>query len=210
MIRNYAGGIDWKVQNGWPREQASAFSVLSAYLPASIAAAVKERSPRYAASTHILCEAMSTAAKRLKPTDVAPLVYWNLTGRFALSKEDPAWEALLSIKDNSEAGFSFLTNGIARGNMADSNSFPDDKGYYMAVNLGGQVVMELTESDIVCFKSAPTDGDGYHSFIQTSGASYMMPPLATVTLEKVQQPGEWYACGYKVQRRCYTVSITYK
>ena len=68
--------------------------------------------------------------------------------------------------------------------MADSNSFPDDKGYYMAVNLGGQVVMELTESDIVCFKSAPTDGDGYHSFIQTSGApSPMMPPLATVTLD---------------------------
>ena len=37
-----------------------------------------------------------------------------------------------------------------------------------------------------------------------------MPPLATVTLEKVEEPGEWEACGHKVQRRLFTVSVTYK
>ena len=37
-----------------------------------------------------------------------------------------------------------------------------------------------------------------------------MPPLATVTLEKVQQPGEWEVCGLKVQRRLFTVSVSYK
>ena len=36
-----------------------------------------------------------------------------------------------------------------------------------------------------------------------------MPPLATVTLEKVEQPGEWEVRGLKVQRRLYTVRVTY-
>eukprot|EP00966_Prymnesium_polylepis_P045769 1059537-Prymnesium_polylepis.1 len=33
---------------------------------------------------------------------------------------------------------------------------------------------------------------------------------ATVTLEKVQEPGEWEVCGQRVRRHLYTVSITYK
>ena len=37
-----------------------------------------------------------------------------------------------------------------------------------------------------------------------------MPALTTVTLEKVEQPGEWEACGHKVQRRLFTVRVTFK
>ena len=54
---------------------------------------------------------------------------------------------------------------------------------------GGKVTFELQDSDVVCFRSAAADADGYHSLVQTAGASYEMPPLATVTLEKVEQPG---------------------
>ena len=69
---------------------------------------------------------------------------------------------------------------------------------------------QLQDSDVVCFRSAPADADGYHSLIQTRANMYEMPPLATVTLESVQQPGEWEVCGHKVQRRLFTVSVSYK
>ena len=57
---------------------------------------------------------------------------------------------------------------------------------------------------------APADADGYHSLIQTRADRYEMPPLATVTLESVQQPGEWEGCGHKVKRRLFTVSVSFK
>ena len=54
---------------------------------------------------------------------------------------------------------------------------------------GGQGHVELQDSDVVCLRSAAADADGYHSLIGLEGP-YEMPPLATVTLEKVEEPGE--------------------
>ena len=98
--------------------------------------------------------------------------------------------------------------------------FPDDEGIYkgVTVNTGGECTYELQDSDIVCFRSAPSDADGYHSLVHTGGDTYEMPPLATVTLEKVQQPGEWEVrvrddddefLSLKVQRRLLTVRVTW-
>ena len=36
-----------------------------------------------------------------------------------------------------------------------------------------------------------------------------MAPCATVTLEKVEQPGEWEVRGLKVQRRLFTMRVTW-
>ena len=100
--------------------------------------------------------------------------------------------------------------------LPSANTFPDDEGIYKGFYVsrtglsGGEQTLELQDSDIVCFRSAPSDADGYHSLIQTGEATYEMPPRATVTLEKVQQPGEWEVLGHKVQRRLFTVSVTYK
>ena len=69
---------------------------------------------------------------------------------------------------------------------------------------------ESLNSYVVCFRSAPTDVNGYHSLVRTSVAGYEMPPLATVTLEKVEEPGEWEVCGQKVQRRLFTVRVSFK
>ena len=80
------------------------------------------------------------------------------------------------------------------------------------MNRGGKTTDELQDSDVVCLRSAAADADGDHSLVHTGGvrgASYDMPPLATVTLEKVEQPGEWEANGHKVQRRLFTVRVTY-
>eukprot|EP00966_Prymnesium_polylepis_P138573 3201755-Prymnesium_polylepis.1 len=51
-IKNYAATIEWQVKAGWPREQAEACTLIFASIKAPLAAAVRERSDRYAASTH--------------------------------------------------------------------------------------------------------------------------------------------------------------
>ena len=79
----------------------------------------------------------------------------------------------------------------------------------MAAKKGGKNTFELQDSDIVCFRSASSEADGYHSLVQTGAATYSMPPCATVTLEKVQQPGEWEVRGHTVQRRLLTVRVAW-
>ena len=100
--------------------------------------------------------------------------------------------------------------------LPSANTFPDDEGIYKGFYVsrtglsGGEQTLELQDSDIVCFRSALTDADGYHSLVPVGEGSYDMPPFATVTLEKVEEPGEWEANGHKVQRRLFTVRVTYK
>ena len=171
-----------------------------------LAAAVRDRSDRYAASTHLVCEVLAERAKQM--TEAAPLLYVNLTGKFGLATDDPAWKAL--TQPGASAGLGFVTNGVFLALTATSGCFPDDKGYYAYVNIAGKYRWDLQDSDVVCFRSAAADADGYHSLVRTGWTGYEMPPLATVTLEKVEEPGEWEVCGHKVQRRLFTVSVTYK
>ena len=92
--------------------------------------------------------------------------------------------------------------------------FPDDMGYYACPEHDrgrrGHVEYQLQDSDVMCVRSAPTDADGYHSLVQTGPRNYHMPPRATVTLEKVEEPGEWEVRGLKVQRRLFTVRVAFK
>ena len=69
---------------------------------------------------HVLCEALAQRAKQM--TQAAPLVYINLTGRFGLATEDPAWQALL--QPGASAGLSFVTDGIVHGLDTTANNFP--------------------------------------------------------------------------------------
>ena len=153
-----------------------------------------------------MCDVLAERAKQM--TQAAPLLYKNLTGEFGLATADPAWEAL--TQPGASAGLGLVTNGVVMAQEADDRFFPDDKGYCTYVIRGDQAAFELQDSDVVCIKSAPTDADGYHSLIQTGWTTYEMPPLATVTLESVQRPGEWKVRGLKVQRRLFTVSVSYK
>ena len=206
VIEYAAANIKLQVDNGWPQEQAEAYQVITASLAAPLAAAVRERSDRYAASTRLVCEVLAERAKQM--TVAAPLVYWNLTGKFGLATVDPAWDAL--TQPGASAGLGFVTNGVVQGDTADSRCFPDDKGYCKPVSTGGKLTFELQDSDVVCFHSAAADADGYHSLVHIGGAGHTMPPLATVTLEKVEEPGEWEVCGHKVQRRLFTVRVSFK
>ena len=109
-----------------------------------------------------MCEALAQRAKQM--TQPAPLVYVNLTGRFGLATQDPAWQALL--QPGASAGLSFVTNGLVMAAQPTANTFPDDNGYYVPVNPNGKITVELQDSDIVCFQSAPSDADGYHSLVR--------------------------------------------
>ena len=59
-------------------------------------------------------------------------------------------------------------------------------------------------------RSAPADGDLLRSMINTGGGiNFTLPPLATVTLERVQGAGEWRAHGKTLKHRLFTVSVAY-
>jgi hypothetical protein len=67
----------------------------------------------------------------------------------------------------------------------------------------------LEDSDVVAFRSSPSD-KYCHSLIKVNGTTadtYDLPPMAT--LEKIEQPGEWHAFGKPIQRRLFTVSVTF-
>ena len=206
-VKNLHDGITWKVNTGgWPRDQAEAFEVITGCLKAPISAAVRDRSGRYAASTHLVCECLAQRARQM--TKVAPPIYYNLTGFFGLATDDPAWEVL--TKPDAKPGLGFVSNGVVGGPQADSRYFPNDQGFHVYLVRGGAACFELQDSDVVMITSRSKDEDGYHSLVQTVALGYQMPPLTTVTLEKVQQPGEWEVCGQRPKRKLYTVSVTYK
>jgi hypothetical protein len=112
----------------------------------------------------------------------------------------------------ASVGLSFVIDGLCQADLPDLQVFPDEEGFHVHMDYGDGDVYELQDSDVVCFRGAPPDADGsYHSLIPiTSFGSHALPPLATVTLESIQQPGEWEVCGQRVQRRLLTVSVTYK
>ena len=205
-LLDFADAIQWQVDNGWPREQASAYTVISSCASAPLAAAVRERSARYAASTHVICETLTEQARRL--TTPAPPVYRHLTGVFGLANDDPAWGVLL--RSDTRPGLSFVTNARCIGQIPNSNFFPDDQGFYVAKNVQGVRSYHLQDSDVVCIRSAPNDSS-YHSMIRGNHlGTHYSPPLTTVTLEKVEEPGEWEANGHRIKRRLYIVSVSYR
>ena len=205
-IENFAPTIKWRVDNmGWPRKQAEAYTLIMGYLKAPLAAAVRERSKRYEASMHVLCEALAQRAKQM--TQAAPLVYMNLTGTFGLATEDPAWQALL--QPGASAGVSFVTDGIVMASTTNREDLSRRQGllrgreherqaYVRAAGLGHCVLPQraLRRRRLPLARS-------------DRRAGYHLPPCATVTLEKVEQPGEWEVRGLKVQQRLLTVRVTW-
>ena len=67
------------------------------------------------------------------------------------------------------------------------------------------------DSEVVAFRSAAPEGDVLRSMIVTGGGTnFALPPLATVTLEQVQEAGEWRAHGKTIRHRLLTVSVAYR
>ena len=126
---------------------------------------VRQRSDRYAASTRVVCDVLAQQAKQM--TKPAPLVYRNLTGKFGLATEDPAWAAL--AQPGRRAGLGLVTNGIAQGDEQTRATFPTTRASTsVRMSRRPELVFDLQDSDIVCFRSAAADADGYHSLVQVA------------------------------------------
>ena len=203
--RDQASAIDSVVALGWKRPLAMAFTLLNNLFAAPLAHAVAERSPRYAAATHMICTALAQGAA--KQQAVAPLCYKNLSGPGGLADADPAWQALLT---GAGLGASLVTNGAATG-WSDARCFPEEGGVFCnCVFRGGKGVFEPADSDVVAFRSAPGEAGEARSLIQVGPEAFALPPLSTVTLEQAQEAGEWRAHGKTVRRRLYTVTVAYR
>ena len=100
-----------------------------------------------------------------------------------------------------------FTNGVGKGETPEPNNFPDENGFRLYYDGKYNEV----DSDVVCFRGAPADADGLHTLIPWSDVGeFKLPPMATVTLEKIDEPGEWEVMGKRVKRRLYTVSVSYR
>ena len=134
-----------------------------------------------------------------------PRCYMSLHDTFGLTTLDPAWKALLGAPIFTE----FVTRSLIRG-YADKGMFPHD-GCDIHAGVGGE--WRPLDSDIVAFRSAPAEGNRLRSLVAGNDRSqiwhYILPPLATVTLRKVLEAGEWQAYGVKPGRRLYVVSVAY-
>jgi len=199
--------IDWKMRNGWSRDEAEAVTCISSSGLTAIGHAMRAGAHDYDASTHILSRVLVAHAS----ADAEPLVYRNLTGTFGLATIDPCWVALLRAGggDASAIGSSFVTSTTIIASDSCVSFPPDGRGFCVPLKVDGKLTHVLQDSDVVAFRSAPADERGLHSFAHTSASMYQAPPRATVVVEKVEESGRWTAYGTQVHRRCFTVSITY-
>lgn len=144
-VRSYDDAIKWKVDRGWTYEQAEAYSIVTWSYAAPLAALIRDQSTQLAASAHAVCSALAERAFWLSAP--APLLYWNLVGEFGLATEDSAWSVLLQAA--AAPGCHFVTNGLSRGDLPNSNTFPDGQGFRKAVATDGQLEYRLQDSDVV-------------------------------------------------------------
>lgn len=133
-----------------------------------------------------------------------------LTGEFSLSDEDPSWLALNGAPAlGCSPGLVFDSRCISVCMAANDLNFPDGAGFRTPVRVDGVVEYRLRDSPVVRFVSAPRDRSGCHSLIPVDHDTFRLPPLARITLEQVDEPGEWDANGHVIWQRCYTVSLSY-
>ena len=197
--------IDWKLAAGWEQADAEAVTCISSSGLSAVARAIHDRSPEFAASTHVLHRAL-VASACMNSGISQPEVYRNLTGTFGLATVDPSWSILLSAP---KVGTSFVTCGITIASDSSDCFRTDGRGFCVPIRVDGKAQNVLQDSDIVCLRSAPTDDRGFHGVVQTSGSLYQLPPGTAVMVMSIDAPGEWSAYGVAVRRHLFTISVCF-
>jgi hypothetical protein len=187
---NFAGTIDSMVERGnWQRADAELYCLLGSASNA-ISRSIRERSPRFAASAYALCDVMW--AQHATTSASYPPFFWHLRGPQSLVEDDPAW-ASLEVPDPT--GFRGLTCSALVLVERVPHSFTD-QGFRTRVKNGNEVIgrIELMDSDVVCFVSAPDDEYGAHSAVATTSArNGAFPPNTWFRLLEVVEAGAWEA-----------------
>ena len=211
-LKDKQPSIAYKVETlGWPQDLAEGFQLLTSYVVVPLSEAMLEGRKsgvpctQFAASTHFICEAVSTIAKGLSVP--APLCYRNLTGKFGLADDFEEWRLLL---DDGRAvpGHSFLTASIGTAYSKAEHLTTADGIFTIWANGGW---MPQTDSPVVSFVSKGQDADGLHTLIADNEfGAYRLPPMATITIDAVYPPGEGEAYGVKVKSKLFVVSLSYR
>jgi hypothetical protein len=204
LLRHYASGLSWMLHAGWPICDAAAVMLLSAYGPAAMGHAVRERSPVLAASAHMLSSALFSRAWQI--SSPAPLTYASIHGCFGLLVSDPVWASLLSPE--AEPGLKFTTSGPLLAN--DAMNMPDEKpGVQVPVFRLASAGCELRDGEpVVCFRSEYRTGGMLRTLIQTSPTGYALPPLVDVEVEAIHESGSWLVLGMPVRRKVFIVTVS--
>ena len=78
----------WAQRAGWSAEAATAYTMLFNHGRGALGKAVRQRSPRFTASTSLICRTLRAAALRQRNDPPSPVAYGNLYN--AMSKARPA------------------------------------------------------------------------------------------------------------------------
>jgi hypothetical protein len=82
--------IDWKVQHGWSRTLAEAYTLIMTYFKGALGDSIREASREFSEAIHLLRDACSLRA----PLEaVAPDAYTDLDGTYGMKTNDPVWGA---------------------------------------------------------------------------------------------------------------------
>mmetsp|Transcript_9953 Transcript_9953/g.34981 ORF Transcript_9953/g.34981 Transcript_9953/m.34981 type:complete len:179 (+) Transcript_9953:968-1504(+) len=128
-----------------------------------------------------------------------------------LVDHDSSWSVLL--QDDVQPGAKLVTTAPLEASAKAACLSPD--GYCTPIaTTEGVDYAPVGESDIVRFRSRPTDAHGFHALVRSVStdveSEYDLPPFATVELESIHEAGTWSAFGLeKIPRRLFTVTVTF-
>lgn len=132
--------------------------------------------------------------------------YASLHGIFGLATTDRAWNALLD--DNAQPGLRFVSSTVVQASTDAPTSFPD-MSTSVPIHRLCSVPCELHNGPIVCFVSTGAHGGRFRSLIQTSPMGCHLPPMATITLQSILEPGNWEVDRVTCLRKCFVVEVAF-
>ena len=118
-LRTYQHQVDFKVARGWTVENASTHVALSGVCSTVLGLSIQERSTRYAASAHALCDALAEAA--LAQEELSPVCYFLIHGKMGLAETVDKRFAALSQPDSH--GFRGFTSDAEVHMLGETESF---------------------------------------------------------------------------------------
>lgn len=205
-----ASDIQAVITLGAPRDEAEAYVLLTSKRFA-MAQRLRERNPKFAASTFALTDAIvAQSMRQAAAAVVAPPLYYNLRGLNSLVAGDPAWDRL-TLPDNT--GFRGLcSSALCAADCATSDHAFSSQGFCVYHREpDGSVSFLPQDSPVVKFESTPEDEHGLHTAVMVKAGVYgVFPPNTLFRLQRVEPPGWSANNGIPVQQPLYVVSATYR
>ena len=163
-----SGDISQMMNLGATQEEATAYTLLAARRFA-LALALRERSPRFAASEYALCRAICALSERQAHLPLVNL-YYNLVGKNSLATSDPQWETLI---EEDSAGFRGLCcSALVAADVANGDHHFTRSGFAVYNRTADGVEFVPQDSPVVMFEAAPPDEFGQHAPVMIKDGIY--------------------------------------